>query len=448
MAGALHALHRQGEALICYEAALAIRPESAETHNNVGNALHDLHRYDEASIHYLAALAIDPKSVAAHCNLGNVLQELNRFDEAFAQYQQALRSEPANLRANQGLAILLLTRGAVEAAQPYGKIGFQAGIEVRPYRGDGPPLPVVVLDSAIGGNVRTEDWLDDRTFASTILTEEFVEQQMSLPAHQLLVNGIGDADRCASALALAATLLRKSTARVINQPAAVLATGRVANAKRLGQLPGVVAPNIELYPRAVLAGPEAQGALAQAGFDWPLLVRSPGYHTGEHFLKVDAPEGLAPAVAKLPGDELLVLEYVNVYGPDGNVRKYRAMIVDGRLYPLHLAISGRWMVHYQSADMAQHPEHRAEDAAFLHDMAGALGAEVAATLGRIKDTLGLDYGGIDFSLDAQGRVVLFEANATMVVPAPDRDERWAYRREAVETIRAAIRGMLLDRTNC
>jgi hypothetical protein len=38
--------------------------------------------------------------------------------------------------------------------------------------------------------------------------------------------------------------------------------------------------------------------------------------------------------------------------------------------------------------------------------------------------------------------LLFEANATMVVNPPEPDERWAYRRPAVERIVAAARSML------
>jgi hypothetical protein len=57
----------------------------------------------------------------------------------------------------------------------------------------------------------------------------------------------------------------------------------------------------------------------------------------------------------------------------------------------------------------------------------------------------LDYGGIDFGLTRQGEVLLFEANATMVVNPPDPDERWAYRQAAVDRIYAAVQRMLLDR---
>ena len=61
----------------------------------------------------------------------------------------------------------------------------------------------------------------------------------------------------------------------------------------------------------------------------------------------------------------------------------------------------------------------------------------------MQAVLGLDYGGIDFGLNQHGEILLFEANATMVVEQPDADERWDYRRAAVERIHAAVRRMLL-----
>jgi hypothetical protein len=115
------------------------------------------------------------------------------------------------------------------------------------------------------------------------------------------------------------------------------------------------------------------------------------------------------------------------------------------LYPLHLAISSHWKIHYFTAEMADSPEHRAEDARFLDDMPGVLGPRAMAALEHIQRTLGLDYAGIDFGLSPDGEVHLFEANATMLVNAPEPDVRWAYRRPAVERVFAAVRRMLWER---
>ena len=112
-------------------------------------------------------------------------------------------------------------------------------------------------------------------------------------------------------------------------------------------------------------------------------------------------------------------------------------------YPLHLAISKQWKIHYFSADMRDRAEHRAEEAKFLADMPEVLGANAMAALQQLSAALGLDYGGIDFALNQGGEILLFEANATMVVEQPDGDPRWDYRRAAVERIHAAVRDLLL-----
>jgi glutathione synthase/RimK-type ligase-like ATP-grasp enzyme len=235
-----------------------------------------------------------------------------------------------------------------------------------------------------------------------------------------------------------------TTARVINPPSAVLATGRADHA-RLSRLPGVVIPATVTLPRDLLSSPDAVAAVARHGFRFPLLLRTPGFHTGRHFLRVESPPALAAAVAQLPGRELTVIEFLDARGAGGKVRKYRVMMIDGRLYPLHVAISSHWKIHYFTAEMAEDANHRAEDAEFLENMPGVLGPVAMQALSRIQAILGLDYAGIDFGLSATGDLLLFEANATMVVNPPEPEERWAYRRPAVARIFAAVRRMLLGK---
>jgi glutathione synthase/RimK-type ligase-like ATP-grasp enzyme len=154
---------------------------------------------------------------------------------------------------------------------------------------------------------------------------------------------------------------------------------------------------------------------------------------------------LSEAVTRLPGDELLVIEYLDARGDDGNARKYRVMMVGGQVYPLHLAISRNWKVHYFTSDMADQPDHRAEEARFLADMPVALGDKAMKALVRIRDVLGLDYAGVDFGLGRDGDLLLFEANATMVIAVPDADERWAYRRTAIDRIIEAVVAMIMQK---
>ena len=72
-----------------------------------------------------------------------------------------------------------------------------------------------------------------------------------------------------------------------------------------------------------------------------------------------------------------------------------------------------------------------------------IGPRAMDALARISATLGFDYGGMDFALAPTGAVLLFEANATMVVVPPGPDPMWEYRRRAIGTVLEAATQMLL-----
>jgi hypothetical protein len=233
---------------------------------------------------------------------------------------------------------------------------------------------------------------------------------------------------------------------VINHPVQVLKTGRVSNAQRLRGLPNVVVPRMATLPRRLLLGPEAAAVVASNGFAFPVLVRAPGFHTGRHFIRVENLQGLAAAVAELPGDDAWLIEQLDARDRDGMFRKFRVMIVDRQLYPLHLAISRNWKVHYFTANMAESAANRLQDAEFLENMAGVVGQRGIAALERINAVLDLDYGGVDFAVNAHGDILFFEGNATMVMIPLSLDQKWAYRRPAFEKVFSAVRAMLMDRS--
>jgi hypothetical protein len=293
-----------------------------------------------------------------------------------------------------------------------------------------------------GGNLPALPLLDPAVFAVTTVAMEYFSVAMALPPHDVVFNAIGDADLCRPALLAAAALAGGTRAPVINRPESVLATGRADNAARLAAVPGVMVPRMRPWPRAALLAPDAPSALADDGFGWPLLLRAPGYHTGQFFVRVDAPADLAGAAAALPGDDVLTIEFVAPRGPDGLARKYRVMCVAGKMYPLHLALSRDWKVHYFTAAMAECATHRAEEAAFLADMPGILGPRAMAALAGIFEALRLDYAGVDFSLTPAGDVVLFEANATMAVVHPTAEPIWDYRRPTMSRVVDATAAML------
>jgi glutamate/tyrosine decarboxylase-like PLP-dependent enzyme len=434
---------RTPEARNAYLDLLAREPSHRLALNNLGTLLHSTGYRTAARTAYAEAVARHPGDPMGHVNLGNVVHESGEFPSAREHYETALRLDPGHAEAHQGLAYVLAELGDEEGAQWHRRKGFEhRPVIALPYRGEGPPVSLLLLVSSVGGNIPTRNLLDDRVFGTFVVVPEFYDPKVPLPPHQVVFNAIGDADLAAPSLNAAQAVVALTTAPVVNLPSAVLATGRADHA-RLSRLPGVAMPVTVTLPRELLSSPEAAATVARHGFRFPLLVRTPGFHTGRHFLRVEGPEALAGAVAELPGRELTVIEFLNARAADGKVRKYRVMMIGGELYPLHVAISSHWKIHYFNAEMAEQADHRAEDAEFLENMPEVLGPRAMEALAHIQATLGLDYAGIDFGLSATGDLLLFEANATMVVNPPEPGERWAYRRQAVERIFAAVRRMLL-----
>jgi len=434
---------RSQEARNAYIDVLARDPAHRLALNNLGTLLYATGYRTAARTAYGEAVARHPDDPMGHVNLGNILHEIGEYLAARQHFEAALRSDPNHAVAHQGLAYVLDELGDHAGAGEHRWLGFRdRAVRTLPYRGEGPPVSVLLLVSSVGGNIPTRHLLDDRVFQTHVVLPEFYDARIPLPPHQVVFNSIGDADLAAASLGAAQAVVALTEAPVINLPSAVMATGRADHA-RLAHLPGVVTPLTITLPRDLLVSPEGPAAVARHGFHFPLLVRTPGFHTGRHFLKVESAAALAAAVEQLPGQEITAIEFLDARGADGKVRKYRAMMIGGALYPLHVAISSQWKIHYFTAEMAERADHRAEDAEFLENMAGVLGERAMAGLARIQATLALDYAGIDFGLSTAGDVLLFEANATMVVNPPEPDERWAYRRPAVERIFAAVRRMLM-----
>ena len=417
--------------------ALRLDPTHFEALNDLGALAFASGHRSAARTSYRQAVRCHPSHPIGRVNLGNILVEDGELEQAREHYEAALDFDPHLPEAHQGLARVFAALGDERAAAHFRK-GFTGRAIVRQgYRGVGPAAPVLLLASVRLGNMPTRQWLDDRLFALTVIHVEYWDAATPVPPHALIVNAVGDADLCDEALTLAEALIARSAAPAINPPALVRVTSRAENARRLGAISGVVAPDILTLARA--------DVLRADNLRFPLLLRTPGFHTGQNFVLVETRETLAAALDSLPGDELMAIEYLDARGPDGLARKYRVMFIEGKMFPLHLAISHLWKVHYFTSGMADSAAHREEERRFLENMPAALGERAMAALDEIRSEVGLDYFGVDFALAPDGSVLLFEANAAMVMIAPPPEPIWDYRRGPVAAILEAAKRMALSR---
>lgn len=350
------------------------------------------------------------------------------------RYEAALLLDPLLQEAHEGLSYVLWRNGDEEGAERHRAIAFaDRWLRTRTFRGPGAPIPVLLLISGKGGNVFTDFLLDDATFLVHELVVDYAPPHLQFPEHAFVFNAIADADRCMDALHRASEIVRGLKTRIVNDPDAVMRTSRVGNAARLAIIEGVRTAKIVTIDRN-----------AAAPFGFPFLLRVPGHHTGRYFVRVDGAAELDAALRDLPGKDLLAIEYVETRSNDGLLRKYRMMIARGNLLPVHMAISRDWNVHYMHSLTPGNDRFEEKERRFLEDPETAIGSRAMDSLRRVAATLQLDYGGIDFGIMPDGRVAVFEANASMILLPAEADPYAGAHRHAAARVFAALRDGLLE----
>jgi tetratricopeptide (TPR) repeat protein len=94
------------EALNAYTHALAVDPDFADAHVNLGRLLQLGGRTAEAVEHYRRSLLVGSTDPTASFNLGTALEELGRWADAIAAYRRAILGDPQFADAHFNLARL------------------------------------------------------------------------------------------------------------------------------------------------------------------------------------------------------------------------------------------------------------------------------------------------------------------------------------------------------
>ncbi len=97
-------LGKSESAIAHFKTSLALQPQSAAAHYNLGTALTVGRRLVEAADAYQEALRIDPAYANAHNNLGNVLLAQKKYDAAIREFTEVVRLQPDSAAAASNLA--------------------------------------------------------------------------------------------------------------------------------------------------------------------------------------------------------------------------------------------------------------------------------------------------------------------------------------------------------
>lgn len=461
-----------------FKSALRINQDLISCWCNLGNVYLRQQRTQDAISIYLHVLTRDPRHWAARLNLveammatrqfiiaravlaelinerpaeaglqhllGKVNFELGEVDQALAAFRKAVALDPADADSRYWIGGILQKAGDEAAAQEaYAHAARLQPLIRRPARKPAADFRLLALYAPFGGNTPTEYLFRDVDYdvnTLALFSDRACDAETLRRETDLVFNLISDADQADAAdamLVVAADLVDRLGKTTLNDPRKVARTTREAVAGLLEGIEGCRVPRVARCPAGHMARAALEQALPSAV---PLLARPAGTHGGDDFEKLESLDALEAFMARFEDVDRYLIDYIDYRSPDGFFRKYRFIFIEDEVLPYHLAIGDTWKLHHDNTDMERHRWMQREEEAFLDDPSRVFSAANFAALRAIRHAIGLDYSGIDCGLDAAGNLVVFEANASMLVH--DHNERFPYKAPAVARVKAAFTAML------
>lgn len=269
----------------------------------------------------------------------------------------------------------------------------------------------------------------------------------ALPEHDVLIVGIGESEATHAVLEQLDPVLANWPRPVLNPPERIMRTSRDEAHALLHDASGIVMPPSIRVDRSQLEGiADGQTPLATLGPDWtfPLIVRPVDSHAGHGLARITATGELGDYLAQNSEARFFVSPFVDYRGADGQFRKYRIVIIDGRPFAGHMGVSEHWMIHYLNAGMTESAAKRAEEERFMREFDTDFAVRHAAAINAINTRFGLDYLVVDCSETAAGDLLVFEVDPGAVVHAIDPPDLFPYKLPAMQKVFSAFRQLLVD----
>lgn len=266
-----------------------------------------------------------------------------------------------------------------------------------------------------------------------------------VPEHDVLLVAVAESEANQPLLARLVAFLHDWPRPVVNLPQQIAHTSRDGLCNRLQDVPGVAMPRTARLSRAqlqALADGELQVDALLPGDDFPLIVRPLGSHAGHDLERMASAADLHAYLSKVDAVRFYIARFVDYRNDDGQYRKYRIALIDGRPYICHFAVSSHWMIHYLNAGMDESAVKREEEARIMAHFDEQFARRHAQAFQAIDARMEMPYLGIDCAETREGELLVFEADNAMIVHAMDAEEMYPYKRPAMQKVFAAFRAML------
>ena len=432
----LRSLEQLEGARAAFEQAIVAGGDRHDVHTALAMTQLALGGVEQAQRSLERALELKPGDPETQAHLSLILLQQGRLEEAGVLANQALERDPGLGPAHRSLSAIYAALGD-EAASLRHRDQAYAGANLVILPAARAKARVLILSTTGGGNTPDIHLIPAGRYTRLLWFVEYAteEQRASLPPFDVAFNRVGDPDVAAPVTEAMSRFADRFGQRVLNDPRRVAMTSRDQTPRLLGDLADVIAPRTVRLDPAADAG---RHSAALEGFDGPVLLRPLGSHGGEGLRRLEGVEDLPD----LGGASHYVTAFHDFRSADGLYRKYRMFFVEGRPYPYHLAVADQWMVHHHSAGMEGRPDRIAEEARFLKDPETAIGTRAMSAVAAIGERIGLDFCGLDFSVLPDGQVLVFEANAAMLVHPEAPDGPFAHKNPHVERILDAFQRLL------
>jgi tetratricopeptide (TPR) repeat protein len=425
-----------GAAKACYRRSHCLEPQDASVTLALATVLLELNEASQALDLLDRVILPEPLVDLGIARQGLGLILLERFDEAQVILAQGLERAPGrpDLHSLMAEALLGLGRQAEMRRHQLEAMRLKGGaVEIK--ASGVAEARILFLCSVRGADLPIDFMFDGARFDMIFVYPAMADGPP--PPHDVVFNAIADPDLAEEEFDSVADYARRHHLSLVNPPLNLPRTRRDKLFDLVRGMDGLIVPHTIRLSRAEI---EAINRI-----DGAKLVRTAGTHGGEALERVETAAELADFVAHHDAAFYYLTDYVDYRSSDGYFRKYRFIFIDRKVHSYHLAIMDHWKVHYWRADMVADQARRDEEEAFMRGRDGAIPAQAFARVEEIGRRLDLDYAGLDCSLMADGRLVIFEANAAMLVHLNDDPKAYPYKHELVPHIRDAMSALILDK---